>query len=186
MTTALEEGEGSASHPGRSSPPGKTRYLLYRRLGGPQGPSGQVRNILPPLGFDPWTVQPVASRYTDWGTWPTVSFTHVIFPHNLHLCLRPYASMKQGHACLPCTSSFPVHVAMFSLHESRSHHLQTLFHAVHPSVAQKDENLMVPDQEYRGDGGAQSNQIWWLPPGFVDLCEGRHCCAQSTCLLDSC
>ena len=29
--------EGSASRPGRSLPPGKTRYPLYRRLGGPQG-----------------------------------------------------------------------------------------------------------------------------------------------------
>ena len=46
--------------------PGKTRYPLYRRLGGPQGRSGRVRNILPPPGFDPRTVQPVASRYTDW------------------------------------------------------------------------------------------------------------------------
>ena len=36
MTTALEGGEGSASRPGRSLPPGKTRYSLYRRLGGPQ------------------------------------------------------------------------------------------------------------------------------------------------------
>ena len=44
---------------------GKTRYPLYRRLGGPQGRSGQVRNISPPPGFDPRTVQPVASRYTD-------------------------------------------------------------------------------------------------------------------------
>jgi len=24
----------------------------------------------PPPGFDPETVQPVASRYTDWATWP--------------------------------------------------------------------------------------------------------------------
>jgi len=28
--------------------PGKTRYPLYRRLGGPQGRSGQVRKISPP------------------------------------------------------------------------------------------------------------------------------------------
>jgi hypothetical protein len=41
-------GEGSALHPGRSLPPGKTRYPLYRRLGGPQGRSGQVRKISPP------------------------------------------------------------------------------------------------------------------------------------------
>ena len=45
--------------------PGKTRYILYRRLGGPQGRSGRVWKISPPLGFDPQTVQPVASRYTD-------------------------------------------------------------------------------------------------------------------------
>ena len=46
--------------------PGKSRYPLYSRLGGPKGPSGRVRNISPPPGFDPRTVQPVASRYTDW------------------------------------------------------------------------------------------------------------------------
>ena len=33
-------GEGSESRPGRSLPPGKTRYPLYRRLGGPHGRSG--------------------------------------------------------------------------------------------------------------------------------------------------
>ena len=48
MTTALEGGEGSASRLGRFLPPGKTRYPLYRRLGGPQDRSGQVRKISPP------------------------------------------------------------------------------------------------------------------------------------------
>ena len=43
--------------------PVKTRYPLYRKLGGPQGRSGQVRKILPPPRFDPRTVQPAASRY---------------------------------------------------------------------------------------------------------------------------
>ena len=71
MTTALEGGEGSASRPGRSLPPGKTRYPLYRRLGGPQGRSGQVRKISVPPGFDPRTIQPVVSRYTDWAVRPT-------------------------------------------------------------------------------------------------------------------
>ena len=59
-------GEGTTSRSGRSLSPGKTRYPLYRRLGGPQGRSGQMRKIWPPLGFDPRTVQPVASRYTDY------------------------------------------------------------------------------------------------------------------------
>jgi len=53
LTTALEGSEGAAPRPDRSLPPGKTRYPLYRRLGGPQGRSGQVRKISPPPGFDP-------------------------------------------------------------------------------------------------------------------------------------
>jgi hypothetical protein len=51
MTTALEGGEGSASRPGRSLPPGKTRYPLFRRLGGPHGRSVQARKISPPTGI---------------------------------------------------------------------------------------------------------------------------------------
>jgi hypothetical protein len=48
MTTALEVDKGPASRPGRSLHLGKTRYPLYRRLGGPQSRSGQVRKISPP------------------------------------------------------------------------------------------------------------------------------------------
>jgi hypothetical protein len=33
-------------HATASLPPGKTRYPLYRRLGGPKGRSGRVRKIL--------------------------------------------------------------------------------------------------------------------------------------------
>jgi hypothetical protein len=50
MTMALEGSEGSASRPGHSLPPGKTQYPLYRRLGVPQGRSGQVRKISLPTG----------------------------------------------------------------------------------------------------------------------------------------
>ena len=56
---------GGQRHAPAGLPLGKTRYPLYRRLDGPQGPSGRVRKISPPPGFDPRTVQPVASRYTD-------------------------------------------------------------------------------------------------------------------------
>jgi hypothetical protein len=70
LTSKLEGGEGSASGPGCNLPPGKTRYPLYRKLGGPQGRSGQVRKISPPPGFDSRTVQPVGSRYTDYATQP--------------------------------------------------------------------------------------------------------------------
>jgi hypothetical protein len=39
-------GEGSASHPSCSLPPGKARYPLYRRLGGHQSRSGHYYPIL--------------------------------------------------------------------------------------------------------------------------------------------
>ena len=64
MTAALEGGEWSAVRPGRTLPLGKTQYPLYRRLGGPQGRSERAENLAQP-GFDPRTVQPVVSRYTD-------------------------------------------------------------------------------------------------------------------------
>ena len=45
---------------------GKTRYPLYRRLGGLQGWSERVRKISNLPEFVPWIVQPVASRFADW------------------------------------------------------------------------------------------------------------------------
>jgi hypothetical protein len=70
MPSALEGGEWSEARPGRSLHLGKTWYPLFRRLGGPQGRSGQAWKISSPPGFDPRTVQPVVSRYTDWATRP--------------------------------------------------------------------------------------------------------------------
>jgi hypothetical protein len=57
---------GGQRHASAVLPPGKTRYLLYRRLGGPQGRSGRVRKNSSSPGFDPRTAQPAQSRYTDW------------------------------------------------------------------------------------------------------------------------
>ena len=85
-------GEGSASRPVRSLPPGKSRYPLYRSLGGLQGRSGQVRKNSPPPGFDPRTVQPVASRYTDHAARPiyiyiTLHIIYIILCYwNIYLC----------------------------------------------------------------------------------------------------
>ena len=47
MTAALEGGEWSAARPGRTLPPGNTRYPFYGRLGGPQGQSGRAENLVP-------------------------------------------------------------------------------------------------------------------------------------------
>jgi hypothetical protein len=51
---------GGQCHARAALPPRKTRYPLYRRLGGPQGRSGQVRKFSFLPGFDTRTVQPVA------------------------------------------------------------------------------------------------------------------------------
>jgi len=71
MTAALEGGEWSAVDPGRTLPQGKTQYQFYRRLGGPQGRSGRVENLVP-TGIGSRTVQPVVSRYNDGATRPTI------------------------------------------------------------------------------------------------------------------
>ena len=67
LTTALEVG--------------KTLYPLYRRLGAPQGRSGQVRKISPSPGFDPRTVQPVASLCTGWAT---LALNQTVFETNVY------------------------------------------------------------------------------------------------------
>jgi hypothetical protein len=64
LTTAVDV-VGGQRHAPAALPLGKTRYPLYRRLGGPQGRSGQVWKTSPLLGFDYLTVRPAASFYTD-------------------------------------------------------------------------------------------------------------------------
>jgi hypothetical protein len=64
MTNGTRRGWGVSVTPRSLFTPGKTRYPLHRWLGGPQSWSGRVRKISPPSGFDPRTVQPVASRNT--------------------------------------------------------------------------------------------------------------------------
>ena len=64
---------GSAPRPGRTLPPGKTRYPFYRRLGGSQGRSGRAENLVL-TGIRSRTVPPVVSRYTDWTTRPTFQY----------------------------------------------------------------------------------------------------------------
>jgi hypothetical protein len=66
LTLRPDEDWWSMPHPGRIRPGKETHYPLYRRLGGPKGRSGRVRKISPLPGFDPRTVQPVASCYIDW------------------------------------------------------------------------------------------------------------------------
>ena len=67
LISVLDGGGWSTPRPDRFNPR-KTRYPLCRRFGRAQGWSERVRESLPVPEFDPRTVQPVASRYTDTAT----------------------------------------------------------------------------------------------------------------------
>jgi hypothetical protein len=100
VTSALE-GVGSQHHAPAALPPGKPRYPLYRRLGGPQGRSGRVQKIAPPPGFDPRTVQPVVSRYTDWAIRPTY-----LMEWTPYISLKMYR-LSPSYGCITEATGFP-------------------------------------------------------------------------------
>jgi hypothetical protein len=66
LTSALDWGGGGKRHAPAALPHGITRYPLHSRLDRNQERSGPVRKILPQPGFDSRTVQPEASRNTDY------------------------------------------------------------------------------------------------------------------------
>ena len=58
---------GGQRHAPAALPPGKTRYPLYRRLGGPRDRFGRVRKISSTPGFDPVTILTVLHWITSPG-----------------------------------------------------------------------------------------------------------------------
>ena len=90
-------GEWSAARPGRTLPPGKTWYPFYRRLGGPHGLSGRVKNLVP-IGIRSRTVQPVVSRYTDWATEPTLTVMYIYLYNKRQVCVFYLRFRLYGHA----------------------------------------------------------------------------------------
>jgi hypothetical protein len=65
LTSALDGVGWSTPRPGRFTP-GNDPVPIVQETGWPQGRSGRVLKISPPPGFNPRTVQLVASRYTDY------------------------------------------------------------------------------------------------------------------------
>jgi hypothetical protein len=68
-------------------PPGSNWYPLYRRVGRPRGRFGRVGKISSPPVFESRTVQPVASRYTDYAlpatsAWVRLRLSHKELPIN--------------------------------------------------------------------------------------------------------
>ena len=63
-TSALDRGGCSTPRPGRFNP-GKDLVPIVQEAGWVPGPVWTGAENSPPPGFDPRTVQPVASRYSD-------------------------------------------------------------------------------------------------------------------------
>jgi hypothetical protein len=80
-------GVGGQRHAPAALSLGKIRYPHYRRLVGPQVRYGHVRKISTPPGFDPQTVQPVASRNTDWAIMDLHAFITHRTKNLLRICL---------------------------------------------------------------------------------------------------
>ena len=66
LTSELDGGQWSTPHPSCFTFRKEIPYPFWRSLGGAQGQSWQVQKILPPLGFNSQTVQPIASHYIDY------------------------------------------------------------------------------------------------------------------------
>ena len=66
LTSVLDGGRRLMPHLSQFTPGKETQHTSYRRLGGAQGQSGWVQTISPPPGFDPLTVQPIASCNSDY------------------------------------------------------------------------------------------------------------------------
>ena len=66
VTLALDGGGWSVPCLNHFTPAKRTSYALYRGLGGSQAQPGHVWKILHPPGFNPQTVQLIASCYTNY------------------------------------------------------------------------------------------------------------------------
>ena len=96
LTSALLGDGWSTPRQSHFTPGKEAQYPLCRRLGGTQGRSKMVQKILPTLGFDPWTVQPLAICYTDWGIaahyhyCTEVRLSHLCFMFTEESCVHPF------------------------------------------------------------------------------------------------
>jgi hypothetical protein len=117
LTLALDGGLGGQRHAPAALPPGNTRYPLYRRLGGLQSRSGRVRKISLPLVFDFWTVQPIASCYTDWATRPNF-YSSTFAQYRLMILTNVYCCCEKPLKCWlllgnGCMFHLPIFLVIF-------------------------------------------------------------------------
>jgi hypothetical protein len=128
MTNGTRRGWGVSVTPRPLFFPGKDTVPIVQEARY-QGRSWQVRKISPPPGFDPRTVQPVASRYTDWATRPTMDWYIYEF-----VCASRWSYNKSSSLCNFLFLSSSSH---FSLHRRHPSYVQTV--AFHSLITDKDK-----------------------------------------------
>jgi len=105
-STSALDGVSGQRHALAALPRGKTRYPLYMMLDGSQGRSGRVRIISSPEGFNTRTVQPVASRYSDYANpAPTMrGIQRIVFcpwnPSSCGLFLKDKCKQNEFDVCV--------------------------------------------------------------------------------------
>ena len=109
------------------------RYLLYRRLDGPRAGLDMCEKPRPPPGFDPCTVQPVASLYTDWAT-PAhiIRNNFLLFATFITVLARSKCVVKYHYtSCAPSAIPYKVHLPFLS--DCNIIHYLPVFHLLTPS-----------------------------------------------------
>jgi hypothetical protein len=102
LASVLGGGGWSTPRPGHFTPGKETRYPLYRRLGEPQAWSGRLQQI------SPKTLQPLASRYTD----------YAILAHMRITCIKTFVRFYLQSVCsLNISSGFTyMRIIMWPIH----------------------------------------------------------------------
>jgi hypothetical protein len=110
LTSGLN-GVGGQRHAPAALTPGKTRYPLYRRLGGPQGLSGRVRKISPPNGIR----SPNRSARSEWPyrlshPGPHFPYHHMVIYQSTLSANGKEQTHSVGYICL-CSPQFVMAVS---------------------------------------------------------------------------
>jgi len=88
MTNGTRRGWGVSVTPWPLFTPRKNLVLIVQEaVWAPGSVWTGAENLAPPPGFDPRTVQPVASRYIDWATGPTATIILIVICTLIHSSL---------------------------------------------------------------------------------------------------
>jgi len=133
MTAALER---SAARPGRTLPPGKTRYPFDRTLGGPQGRSGRAKNFVR-IGIRPRTVQSVAQ-----------SLYRLSYPAHIYMYMYIYMYIYI-YTCMcvcVCVSQFKKlrHCSWMLTKSAEVYQFVLLLTFCHPSLSINVQGMLQP------------------------------------------